>query len=208
MTTVTEPGLYSLILRSRKPEAKRFKRWITHDVLPSIRRRGYYIASELEGEALSVMPFALEPFLRALATDVAEIKEILSSPKRKRVRPWQRKVHEQFVADRYASLCPCCEKTVIVEREQLIPKAEYDHFYQPHLDGLKGAWPICRECHREFGPPHGAETRGEKRTYFDYYQKRLAEYLVSHQSLLLDALHRDNRDGQPSLFGVKGGDSL
>lgn len=42
MSTVSEPGLYSLILRSRKPEAKRFKRWITHEVLPSIRRTGGY----------------------------------------------------------------------------------------------------------------------------------------------------------------------
>lgn len=39
---VSEAGLYSLILRSRKPEAKRFKRWITHEVLPSIRKRGMY----------------------------------------------------------------------------------------------------------------------------------------------------------------------
>lgn len=38
MSTVSEPGLYSLILRSRKPEAKRFKRWIVHEVLrPSAR---------------------------------------------------------------------------------------------------------------------------------------------------------------------------
>ena len=34
---VSEAGLYSLILRSRKPEAKRFKRWVTHEVLPAIR---------------------------------------------------------------------------------------------------------------------------------------------------------------------------
>ena len=39
---ISEPGLYSLILRSRKPEAKAFKRWITHDVIPSIRRHGMY----------------------------------------------------------------------------------------------------------------------------------------------------------------------
>lgn len=39
---VNEPGLYSLILRSRKPDAKRFKRWITHEVLPSIRQTGTY----------------------------------------------------------------------------------------------------------------------------------------------------------------------
>lgn len=39
---VNESGLYSLILRSRKPEAKRFKRWVTHEVLPAIRRSGRY----------------------------------------------------------------------------------------------------------------------------------------------------------------------
>lgn len=42
---VSEAGLYTLILRSRKPEAKRFKRWVTHEVLPSIRRDGGYIAA-------------------------------------------------------------------------------------------------------------------------------------------------------------------
>ena len=35
---ISEPGLYSLVLRSRKPEAKAFKRWIVHEVIPSIRR--------------------------------------------------------------------------------------------------------------------------------------------------------------------------
>jgi prophage antirepressor-like protein len=39
---VNEPGLYSLILRSRKPQAKAFKRWITHEVIPAIRRTGRY----------------------------------------------------------------------------------------------------------------------------------------------------------------------
>ncbi|MGG1664538.1 phage antirepressor KilAC domain-containing protein [Brevibacillus sp. NRS-1366] len=40
---INEAGLYSLILTSRKPEAKVFKRWITHEVLPSIRKTGQYI---------------------------------------------------------------------------------------------------------------------------------------------------------------------
>jgi len=43
MAIITEAGLYSLILRSRKPEAKAFKRWVTHDVLPTIRRDGGYM---------------------------------------------------------------------------------------------------------------------------------------------------------------------
>lgn len=40
---VSEPGLYKLIMRSRKPEAKEFQRWVTHEVLPAIRKTGGYI---------------------------------------------------------------------------------------------------------------------------------------------------------------------
>ncbi len=42
VNAVNEPGLYSLVLGSRKPEAKAFKRWITHEVIPSIRKTGSY----------------------------------------------------------------------------------------------------------------------------------------------------------------------
>ena len=50
-TIVNEPGLYSVILRSDKPEAKTFKRWVTHEVLPSIRKTGAYnVGQELTDE--------------------------------------------------------------------------------------------------------------------------------------------------------------
>ena len=39
---VNEPGFYALVLSSRKPEAKAFKRWITHEVIPAIRKTGSY----------------------------------------------------------------------------------------------------------------------------------------------------------------------
>lgn len=45
---VTESGLFSLILRSEKAEAKKFKRWVTSEVLPEIRKRGYYNAVEAQ----------------------------------------------------------------------------------------------------------------------------------------------------------------
>lgn len=45
LTYVNEPGLYSLVLGSRKPEAKAFKRWITREVLPAIRKHGHYQAT-------------------------------------------------------------------------------------------------------------------------------------------------------------------
>ena len=45
---VTEPGFYKLVMRSRKPEAKAFQRWVTHEVLPAIRRDGGYMVARDE----------------------------------------------------------------------------------------------------------------------------------------------------------------
>ena len=58
---INEPGLYSLILRSRKPEAKQFKRWVTHEVLPQIRKTGRYSPD---------VPRSLPEALRAYAAEV------------------------------------------------------------------------------------------------------------------------------------------
>ena len=57
MTAVTESGLYSLVLGSRKPEAKAFKRWITHDVIPAIRKTGGYVDNEQQF-VNTYLPFA------------------------------------------------------------------------------------------------------------------------------------------------------
>lgn len=56
MVVINEAGLYSLILRSRKPEAKAFKRWITHEVLPAIRKTGSYaIPRQMSRRDLAMM---------------------------------------------------------------------------------------------------------------------------------------------------------
>ena len=47
---INEPGLYNLVLGSRKPEAKAFKRWVTHEVLPAIRRTGRYSTDPERGD--------------------------------------------------------------------------------------------------------------------------------------------------------------
>ena len=49
LTIINEPGFYSLVLNSRLPSAKKFKRWVTHDVLPSIRKTGNYATPQLVG---------------------------------------------------------------------------------------------------------------------------------------------------------------
>lgn len=56
---VTESGLYTLVLGSRKPEAKQFKRWITHEVIPSIRKTGGYIAGQSQMTDSELMAAAL-----------------------------------------------------------------------------------------------------------------------------------------------------
>lgn len=64
--TVNEPGLYSLILTSTKPEAKAFKRWVIHEVLPSIRKAGKYTTEQEKNHELS---------LRSLASEIEKLKE-------------------------------------------------------------------------------------------------------------------------------------
>lgn len=66
---VSEYGLYNLILASRKKEAKKFKRWITHEVIPTIRKHGAYMSSEVIEKTLC------DPdYLIRLATNLKEEK--------------------------------------------------------------------------------------------------------------------------------------
>lgn len=56
---ISEPGLYKLIIRSRKPEAKEFQRWVTHEVLPTIRKTGGYIPTSESDSDEAIMAKAL-----------------------------------------------------------------------------------------------------------------------------------------------------
>jgi len=60
MAIISEAGLYSLVLRSRKPEAKQFKRWVTHEVLPAINRHGVYAASPKADQSLEMTAARLD----------------------------------------------------------------------------------------------------------------------------------------------------
>lgn len=67
---ISEPGLYKLIMRSRKPEAKEFQRWVTHEVLPSIRKYGAYMTQQTLDKALTSPDFLIQ-----LATKLKEEQE-------------------------------------------------------------------------------------------------------------------------------------
>jgi prophage antirepressor-like protein len=78
-TIINESGLYSLILRSRKPAAKRFKKWVTAEVLPAIRKTGSYVgpAAELSADNRSIIGGINRAVItKALAPIQAQVTEL------------------------------------------------------------------------------------------------------------------------------------
>lgn len=75
ISIITESGLYSLILKSKKPEAKSFKKWITSEVLPSIRKHGAYMTSSKLEEVL-LNPDTLIQLATNLKAEQEKVKEL------------------------------------------------------------------------------------------------------------------------------------
>lgn len=75
LATVNESGLYSLILTSRKQEAKNFKRWITHEVLPQIRQTGGYIPYDQEEDDEAFLARALVVAQKTLERKSKELQQ-------------------------------------------------------------------------------------------------------------------------------------
>lgn len=76
VTIINESGLYSLILSSKLPTAKQFKRWVTSEVLPSIRKNGGYIAGQEQMTPEELMAKALLVANKTLAERDARISEL------------------------------------------------------------------------------------------------------------------------------------
>ena len=105
---INESGLYSLVLRSRKPAAKDFKRWVTSVVLPSLRRHGVYIAGEeldlLEGlslEELNVLMERRRASFEVVSTRIAAIvaqKEAEAAAYRARMLEYRQDRDDAFQA--------------------------------------------------------------------------------------------------------------
>ena len=75
--TVSEAGFYKLVMRSRKPEAKAFQRWVTHDVLPAIRRTGGYMVAKQDETPEQIMARAVlvaQDTIERQKREIAELK--------------------------------------------------------------------------------------------------------------------------------------
>ncbi len=109
-TIISESGLYNLIFLSRKPEAKQFKRWVTHEVIPTIRKHGAYMTPEKIEEVL------LNPdTIIKLATELKEERQ-------KRLAAEQT-LEKQKPLVSFAETCMASDKSLLVrEVAKLISK--------------------------------------------------------------------------------------
>ena len=72
---ISEPGLYRLVMKSRKPEAKEFQRWVTHEVLPQIRRTGGYIPTSDADDDMTILAKAVMIGQRTMEAQKQRIAE-------------------------------------------------------------------------------------------------------------------------------------
>ncbi|EEK91798.1 phage antirepressor Ant [Bacillus cereus group sp. BceL101] len=98
---INESGLYSLIMTSRKPQAKAFKKWVTSEVLPSIRKHGAYMTDQVLEQAVTNPDFAI-----GLLTKLKEEKEKLAAA--------QQQIVQQQPLVVFAEACMQSEQTLKV----------------------------------------------------------------------------------------------
>lgn len=101
MSTVNEPGLYALVLGSRKPEAKAFKRWITHEVIPAIRQHGMYAT-----------PGTVEAMLNDPDTMIRTL-QVLKEERRRRAAA-EMQIEEQKPLVQFARICQKSDDSLLI----------------------------------------------------------------------------------------------
>lgn len=115
---INESGLYSLILSSKLPNAKKFKRWVTSEVLPQIRRTGGYIPISQEDDEKTIMAKALMISQRTI-----EEKDALLAQKEKQVQYLSYEVESK---DRYLNQIAQSKNTILVrELAKVISKENF-----------------------------------------------------------------------------------
>ncbi len=75
ITVINEGGLYSLVLSSKMPRAKEFKRWVTSEILPTIRKTGGYVANE-DMFIENYLPFLEEPYQNLFRLQMVAINQL------------------------------------------------------------------------------------------------------------------------------------
>jgi prophage antirepressor-like protein len=190
MVIISEPGLYKVLMASRKPAAKRLWRWVCHEVLPQIRKTGSYGAHVepaatqiIEGLKEALRPLAIrfdgqdqaieriEDRLDDVSTDVEVIKKavIKGFGGRRRLSEATKRQHIHDVSE-LGGRCPCCSRAAVVVEGVKSHFAEYDHFYQNSQADGAHTWLICKPCHSDFS--NGRKLRDDYKDVFAAYQRQ------------------------------------
>ena len=134
MNIISESGLYTLIMRSNKPEAKKFRKWVTSEVLPSIRKTGgYSMHSSSDGMHLSAEE--LEIRRREIGTKREELKLRAAELLRQMVK--------------YPA-CPMTDETKTVFEHEAF-RIITGHEYLPMLPEVREAWYSATDIGKKLG---------------------------------------------------------
>jgi prophage antirepressor-like protein len=191
MLIVSEPGLYKVLQSSRKPQAKRFDRWVRHEVLPTIRKTGSYGASPSRDVTHDQFIEAIREIVRPLAgrfdgqdvaierleTRVVTIDERLGRIEFHVRQGGRRRLSDADKADhidanrQLGGRCACCGVAPVVdENGSRSPFADFDHYYTNTDPRAASTWLICKPCHNQLTT--GKMPRHEAEAQFRAYQEK------------------------------------
>ncbi|OOR18124.1 BRO family protein [Bacillus mycoides] len=182
---VNESGLYSLIMTSRKPQAKVFKKWVTSEVLPSIRKHGAYMTDQVLEQAVTNPDFAI-----GLLTRLKEEKEKLAAA--------QQKIVQQQPLVTFAEACMQSDQTLKVGEVAKLAMKQGVKIGQKRLFDKLREWglmfknstePTQKACERElFEVNQGVKQKpnGEAFTWTTTY------VTPKGQAYIIDRLKKEN----------------
>lgn len=153
MTIINESGLYSLVLRSKLSGAKKFRRWVTSEVLPQIRKTGGYVPIREEDDEASIMAKALEIAHRTLNK-----KDELLKAKDKEIKDLSEDLNQK---NRFINQLAASENTLLVrEVAKVASKADV-------VIGEKRLWAKLREWGLIFNNSTEPKQCGIDKGYFE-----------------------------------------
>jgi phage antirepressor YoqD-like protein len=185
MTVINESGLYSLIMTSRKPQAKAFKKWVTSEVLPSIRKHGAYMTDQVLEQAVTNPDFAI-----GLLTKLKEEKEKLAAA--------QQQIVQQQPLVTFAEACMQSDQTLKVGEVAKLAMKQGIKIGQKRLFDKLREWglmfknstePTQKGCERElFEVAQGVKQKpsGEPFTWTTTY------VTPKGQAYIIDRLKKEN----------------
>jgi prophage antirepressor-like protein len=194
MLIVSEPGLYKLLQTSRKPQAKRFDRWVRHEVLPSIRKTGTYgspsLTPPIQIQAISdLFDRKLEPVVIEMRTGFKRLDNNvieLIAKGRKNADAETVRAHGKVIRYHFNGNCPCLECDIrIMDDDGFITGVWHHHHQNNRNDNRSTAMiPLAIGCHKRIESDPEARRRFARA--FDMFQTLLERLSMKQLSLRFD----------------------